>query len=315
MNILLFGVSNVGKTSIGTELAKNLNYDFFDLDLEIKKTYQVTLEQFLNNNPDHLKRDQIKTNLLKNIIKRANNSVIAVNPFNYYQCLKPLLDNKNVLAIELKDTPENIFNRLVFSDENDEIYDDSDEYKNKHKYHYLDEIVSDIYYYCKVYKDIEAKYFINGKSIKEAADELTDLIVNNQPIKITLSYDDLIDAIMLGYDEVIYLYNIITHQIVVYDENKRISTTVDDIIYNQEIFLQLPNYEDFNELEVLDDFIDNLNDKNIKTRFIELTKDLDHDFYDDLITLGINKQWDDYSSEKFDDFLDNWCKQNNIEYK
>ena len=45
----------------------------------------------------------------------------------------------DILAIELCDTAENIFSRLVFSDENDVIYTD-DLYKNEHKDHYLKEI-------------------------------------------------------------------------------------------------------------------------------------------------------------------------------
>ena len=37
MKILLFGVSNVGKTTIGTMLAKRLGFNFYDLDEEVKK--------------------------------------------------------------------------------------------------------------------------------------------------------------------------------------------------------------------------------------------------------------------------------------
>lgn len=40
-------------------------------------------------------------------------------------------------------TPENIFKRLVFSDENDVIYKD-DDYKNAHKDHYLADIQEDL---------------------------------------------------------------------------------------------------------------------------------------------------------------------------
>ena len=37
MKILLFGVSNVGKTTVGKQLAERLGYMFYDLDEEIKK--------------------------------------------------------------------------------------------------------------------------------------------------------------------------------------------------------------------------------------------------------------------------------------
>lgn len=48
MNILLFGISNVGKTTIGGILAQKLGYVFFDLDEEVKKRHHITLEQFVN---------------------------------------------------------------------------------------------------------------------------------------------------------------------------------------------------------------------------------------------------------------------------
>ena len=37
MKILLFGVSNVGKTTAGRILADKLEYDFYDLDARISK--------------------------------------------------------------------------------------------------------------------------------------------------------------------------------------------------------------------------------------------------------------------------------------
>lgn len=43
-----FGISNVGKTTIGTILAKELGYSFYDLDEEVKKEFQMTLEEFVH---------------------------------------------------------------------------------------------------------------------------------------------------------------------------------------------------------------------------------------------------------------------------
>ena len=43
MNILIFGVSNVGKSTIGALLAERLEYKFYDIDEEIKSKYKTTL--------------------------------------------------------------------------------------------------------------------------------------------------------------------------------------------------------------------------------------------------------------------------------
>lgn len=47
--ILLFGVSNVGKTETGKLLAEKLGFQFKDLDDEVKKYYYTTLEDFVNS--------------------------------------------------------------------------------------------------------------------------------------------------------------------------------------------------------------------------------------------------------------------------
>ena len=39
MKLLIWGVSNVGKTTIGRELSKRLNCKFYDIDDEIIKIY------------------------------------------------------------------------------------------------------------------------------------------------------------------------------------------------------------------------------------------------------------------------------------
>lgn len=314
MIILLAGISNVGKTSIGQELAKNLNYQFYDLDNEIKNTFQITLEQFMENNPEHLKRDKIKSDVLTHIVKRSKNSVIALSPFNYSKFLQPLFKNKNILPIELRDTPENIFRRLIFSDENDNIYKD-DEYKNKHKTYYISEITADIYYYSKVYSSITAKYFINNKSIDQCAKELSDLIIKNKPIKIKLKLEDLIDIIIQSYDEHIGYYNILTHEMTYFDIDDNDTENYLELLINKDLYLELPKYDDFDEFNVLDNFVNTISDKNIKKEFLAVLKDLDHDFYENMIKLGINDAWDEYNNKAFIKFIAEWCHKNNLDYE
>ena len=50
MKILLFGVSNVGKSTIGKQLAKKIGFRFYDLDNEIKTRLGITLEEVVHTN-------------------------------------------------------------------------------------------------------------------------------------------------------------------------------------------------------------------------------------------------------------------------
>jgi len=47
MMILLFGVSNVGKSTIGKLLSERLCIPFYDLDDEVRHCFGITLEQFV----------------------------------------------------------------------------------------------------------------------------------------------------------------------------------------------------------------------------------------------------------------------------
>lgn len=173
MIILLFGVSNVGKSTVGELLAHKLNFEFYDLDDEIKKIYNTSLEKFVSTGSLQ-ERDKIRCRLLHTIVKRSENKVIAVTPLSYAGAIVPIINSPEVISIELTDTPENIFARLVFSDGNDIIYQD-DDYKNKHKDHYLKEIREDLAWYGLVYQNISNKFFINGRTPAEVTDKIVQL--------------------------------------------------------------------------------------------------------------------------------------------
>lgn len=176
MVILLFGISNVGKTVTGEKLAKKLNYSFYDLDEEIKKRLQTTLEKFMQDYPYQHGRYQLKGKVLRDIIiENKDNMVIAVSPIYYARNFNSLIDLEQVIAIELQDSEAHIFERMVFSDENDIVYKD-DAYKEQHKDYYIKDIHKDIIYTRKCFKKIKNKYFINNRSVDQVADELMVII-------------------------------------------------------------------------------------------------------------------------------------------
>lgn len=171
MIVLLFGISNVGKSTVGKILAEKLCYDFYDLDDEIKKHYGVTLEEFVNTGTLR-ERDDKRGALIKHLIsKPSSNMVIAVTPLSHVEGIRKLLMTKDTLSIELQDSAENIFDRLVFSDENDVIYTD-DEYKNSHRNHYLEDIIEDQSWYGSIYSDFCQPFDMNGDSPETVAERI-----------------------------------------------------------------------------------------------------------------------------------------------
>lgn len=176
MIVLIFGVTNVGKTEVGKRLAEKLKYPFFDLDEEIKKTFCTTLEEFIKNNPWPHERFIIKGKVLrKTIEENGADMVVAVSPIYEARNFNYLLAWEDVIGLELQDTEEHIFDRLVFSDENDNVYRD-DAYKMQRKEHYLRDIHEDIVYVKKTFRKIQWKYFVDNKPVEQVAEELFQML-------------------------------------------------------------------------------------------------------------------------------------------
>lgn len=154
----------------------------WDLDEEIKKKFQITLEKFMKDYPYSHERYKIKGGILKDLVyEYKDDMVIAVSPIYYARNFNLLLHLEQVIAIELQDSEEHIFERMVFSDENDNIYKD-DAYKEEHKDHYLRDIHEDVVCVKRVFKKIENKYFVDNRPVDKVVDELMviiqDIIVN-----------------------------------------------------------------------------------------------------------------------------------------
>ena len=71
--------------------------------------------------------------------------------------------------------PENILERLVYADENDEIHPLVTKTKAEKNY-YLEYIKEDIKYYKRVYKKIENKFDMQGEKPKEVTKRLLEYI-------------------------------------------------------------------------------------------------------------------------------------------
>ena len=170
MIILLFGVSNVGKTTAGELLAKKLGYAFYDLDEEVMRQQNTTLEKFVSTGT-LMERDEIRCNIINSLVKEHTNTVIAICPLSHIEEIRHHLFSPEILAIELIDSPQNIFDRLIFSDENDVLYED-DDYKYEHQEQYLSSIAEDLGWYGYVYADVKNKFDMQGRTPETVVDAL-----------------------------------------------------------------------------------------------------------------------------------------------
>lgn len=170
MNILLFGVSNVGKSATGKLLASCLKCHFYDLDEEVKKKLGITLEEFVSTGTLE-ERDSVRCSVILSLISISFDKIIAVSPLSYIHLIRNLFSAENVFTIELIDSAENIFDRLVFSDEKDNIYKD-DDYKNRYRDYYLKDIREDLKWYGSVYSAVKHKFDMKGKSVDDVTEEL-----------------------------------------------------------------------------------------------------------------------------------------------
>lgn len=128
MKLLIWGVSNVGKTTIGKELAKRLNCKFYDIDDEIVNVYGSidNFQEIFSNDYD---RFDEKEEIMIDIINKENgNFIMAVSPIFSAPVIENILFT-NTISIEIIDTPEAIYDRLIFEGV------DASDYKEKNKEH------------------------------------------------------------------------------------------------------------------------------------------------------------------------------------
>ena len=174
MKLLIWGVSNIGKTTIGKELSKKLNCKFYDVDDEIIDIYG-SIDNFQEIFPNDYDRFDEKEELMMNIIDTENKDfIMAVSPIFSSSVVEELLDT-DTISIEIIDTPEAIYDRLILEGDN------ALEYKERHKEHYMQEIKWDQVASFNEFKDIP-KLHVDNQSISEAVETVFNYLIENKII-------------------------------------------------------------------------------------------------------------------------------------
>ena len=119
MRIFLAGVSCVGKTTVGAQLAGVLEYRFFDLDVEIERFFGTSIERLRNRHLTSHDFRLVASRALKGILSRedSGNCVIALPPSGllggYWKVVN---ETRDATIVVLRDTAENILGRITFYD-------------------------------------------------------------------------------------------------------------------------------------------------------------------------------------------------------
>lgn len=177
MKIFLIGISCVGKTTTGKELAKLFGYQFYNLDDEIERYFKKPISKiqsmFLTN---YSYRAHIVV-VLKKIIdeNRKSNYVVALPPSGLRDCFfKALKKEEERIVIAIHDTPENILKRITFYDDNSIRYDKK--LTEREKKLYLRELKLDNTFFNRTYKRTNYHVDIDGLSIHESVEKIKELI-------------------------------------------------------------------------------------------------------------------------------------------
>lgn len=144
---------------------KTTKYDYrkynINIDKELIKMFG-SIDNFRNLYNDDYERFEFKKDLMLEVIHHTDNLIMSVSPIFSNDIVEDIL-KENVSSIEITDTSEAIFDRLILDGE------DAVQYKNKYKEHYMSEIKYDQLAITKEFKNIP-KVFINGKGIEDSVE-------------------------------------------------------------------------------------------------------------------------------------------------
>ncbi|MFC5452548.1 UPF0158 family protein [Paenibacillus aestuarii] len=151
-----------------------------------------------------------------------------------------------------------------------------------------------------------------------------------KPVKL----DDLVGEIEMQIDDTLTFINITSGEVITLTreeysaaedekpldkfpewQKENIEKAIRIIEDEDEIYVDFTLKNDFNEYEIIEDFIGTLEDGDIREELFEAIQGRGafRRFKDGIIEHGVDKLWYKYKKSKIKDFVIEWCKDNDIE--
>ena len=177
MRVYLTGVSCVGKTAVGRELAALRAWSFFDLDAEVERYFGTSIERLQNKflTVHSFRNEAAKA--LSDLLTRptSKTSVIALPPSGLMGGYWRVVKKSGGKTVALTDTPENILERIRFYDVDSNPIDKA--LTDEEKRLYLREIKKDISYFGKTYARADYLIDIAELDALSAAKKVQDMVL------------------------------------------------------------------------------------------------------------------------------------------
>ncbi|MUV38937.1 hypothetical protein JNUCC1_02809 [Lentibacillus sp. JNUCC-1] len=149
-------------------------------------------------------------------------------------------------------------------------------------------------------------------------------------MSVSVKIGDIIEAIELQYPGSYQFLNMKNGKVVIIDSEAMRAAEDDepymddealevaiDVLENEDNYIELPEEEDINEYDIMEDFCLSLEDAHQKEKLLSAIKGKGafRRFKDKIIELGVRDEWFTYRDERIKQFVIEWCEAHQIDYK
>lgn len=176
MRIFLTGVSCVGKTTVGRQLAALLGVNFFDLDHEVETFFGTSIERLQNKFLTiHSYRNEAAKALVHLLNRPASwHSVIALPPSGLMGGYLRAIKKSTGITVALNARPANVLERITFYDIDSNLIEK--DLTAEEKRLYLRKIKKDITYFRKTYERANLRVDISDLDPQQAARRVKEAV-------------------------------------------------------------------------------------------------------------------------------------------